>query len=680
MKRLLLALALLFAGCVAPQGPAYNMSRLADQSFAGAVHSPADGAFLKASELDIRVSFKEPVVLMSFSVDGNDAKISTDDKMEYVSSWKMKDGAHNVSLVARDANDNEGSVSFSFTVDTKPPAVEVEPEDGGFVTDARPKIKLLFSEEAELLTASLDGDDMDFSSKDGVTYSFKPSDDLSDGKHSLVFHAVDRAGNEKKFVSWFKVGAGSDDEPPGQVLGFSASDEKSGGAIRLSWTAIEISDFLKYEVYTGTTLLNTLSSRTTNSYVVTALVNNQLYCFKIRAIDSDGKEGPFSSACATPTFKDTTLPSCSDGKPRNTIDYTSAVVNFTTSEDAKCRGSFNTDETFEEMDFAFEGSATTHTYSYSFSNGTTTKVYARCNDTAGNLMTSSYSWEFTVHTTSSDTTAPAISSVSSGTPANTSTTLTWTTNEASDSWVFFGTSSYTNHSHSSSIVTAHSISVSGLAVGTTYHYLVRSCDASSNCANGTDSTFTTSSSDATPPGRSGGSPSGNVSNASVVLQVTTNEPATCRWDGSSVNYASMSNTFNTSNNLTHTYAVTVSGDGTKIYYVRCVDASGNANTDDYLITFTADTAAPLFSSGPSAVPGAANATVSWTASEPVTGIVFYGIGSGDYTHSLQSAALTTTHSALLPSLFNATEYYYLVDICDTVSLCSNSTEQSFTTL
>lgn len=103
-----------------------------------------------------------------------------------------------------------------------------------------------------------------------------------------------------------------------------------------------------------------------------------------------------------------------------------------------------------------------------------------------------------------DTTAPVISSVSSGTPASTSATITWTTSENANATVDYGlTESLGTLSSTTSRSTAQSRTLSGLTTSKTYFYNVTSCDALGNCrTNGTFS-FTT----AAASGDSGGSSS-----------------------------------------------------------------------------------------------------------------------------------------------------------------------------
>jgi hypothetical protein len=85
-----------------------------------------------------------------------------------------------------------------------------------------------------------------------------------------------------------------------------------------------------------------------------------------------------------------------------------------------------------------------------------------------------------------DSTAPAISNVAV-TAGTTEATIAWTTNEASLTWVQYGvSSSYGSEVKGSAFYTSHSVKLSGLTPGATYHYLVRSRDGSSSGNEGSD--------------------------------------------------------------------------------------------------------------------------------------------------------------------------------------------------
>jgi parallel beta-helix repeat protein len=97
------------------------------------------------------------------------------------------------------------------------------------------------------------------------------------------------------------------------------------------------------------------------------------------------------------------------------------------------------------------------------------------------------------YASAADTTAPVISGVAASGITASGASVTWTTNENSDSQVDYGTStSYgTSTALNTSLVTAHAASLSGLAAGTLYHYRVKSRDAAGNLAASADFTFTT---------------------------------------------------------------------------------------------------------------------------------------------------------------------------------------------
>jgi glucose/arabinose dehydrogenase len=91
-----------------------------------------------------------------------------------------------------------------------------------------------------------------------------------------------------------------------------------------------------------------------------------------------------------------------------------------------------------------------------------------------------------------DTTLPTISGVSS-TPSSNSATVSWTTNEASDTQVDYGTTvSYgSSTTLNAAQVTSHSATLTGLQPSTLYHFQVKSRDAAGNLATSSDFTFTT---------------------------------------------------------------------------------------------------------------------------------------------------------------------------------------------
>jgi hypothetical protein len=104
--------------------------------------------------------------------------------------------------------------------------------------------------------------------------------------------------------------------------------------------------------------------------------------------------------------------------------------------------------------------------------------------------------------TTLDATAPVISVVNSSGFTKKGATITWTTNEAATSQVQYGlTEEYgSTTDEDSALVTSHSVDLSGLKAGKTYHYSVISKDAAGNQQVSPDKTFKTESSSGGMPG------------------------------------------------------------------------------------------------------------------------------------------------------------------------------------
>ena len=92
-----------------------------------------------------------------------------------------------------------------------------------------------------------------------------------------------------------------------------------------------------------------------------------------------------------------------------------------------------------------------------------------------------------------DTTAPVISGITATSLTEAGATITWTTDEASDSQVDYGlTTSYgSSTTLDAAMTTSHSVPITGLTASTLYHYRVKSRNAVSLLTTSTDNTFTT---------------------------------------------------------------------------------------------------------------------------------------------------------------------------------------------
>ena len=93
---------------------------------------------------------------------------------------------------------------------------------------------------------------------------------------------------------------------------------------------------------------------------------------------------------------------------------------------------------------------------------------------------------------------PIINSISGTQASGSSETVSWTTDQSSNSKVVYGlTDAYGSTASDASFVASHSITLTGLSAATTYHYAVISTDLQGYTATSTDQTFQTL--DTTPP-------------------------------------------------------------------------------------------------------------------------------------------------------------------------------------
>ncbi len=195
------------------------------------------------------------------------------------------------------------------------------------------------------------------------------------------------------------------------------------------------------------------------------------------------------------TPPDTTITSSVCG---TTVSTASVNITWTGSDNTTPTGSLVYAYALDGGSYSSYGSATSNTFN-NLSNGSHT-VFVKAKDQAGNVDPTPAQCTFTVNV--ADTTAPTISNIQVTGIGLTSATITWDTNELSDTQVEYGTSTCPcsqNSALNTNLTTAHSVPLSGLASGTTYHYRVKSRDASGNLAISNDRTFATGQNPPPPP-------------------------------------------------------------------------------------------------------------------------------------------------------------------------------------
>ena len=188
-------------------------------------------------------------------------------------------------------------------------------------------------------------------------------------------------------------------------------------------------------------------------------------------------------------------------------------------------------------------------------------------------------------------------------------------------------------------------------------------------------TFTVEEGDNTPPVRSLGSPSGEQSagTAQITISLTTDESATCKYSTTpDAAYASMAGAFTNIGGTSHSTA-SIAGltDGSSYtYYVRCIDETGNANTDDYEIVFSiaesdeeTDDAEDLEISDVEASSTSNSIIIEWETNNDADSKVFYGADK-DMGKEKEESDNEENHKITLKDLTPDTLYYYKVRSVD----------------
>ena len=193
----------------------------------------------------------------------------------------------------------------------------------------------------------------------------------------------------------------------------------------------------------------------------------------------------FGAADATPPVRFDGAPTVLQPSATTQVDLT-----LVTDEIATCRysGSPGTPydsmpTTFTVVDFVYHSTTVT-----GLTSGTSNAYYIRCEDSSVNQNSDDFAISFDV--SAPDPTPPIITSVQATTGVSTST-IQWTTDDVSDSTVMYSTTSGTldQTATEGTLVTGHSLTLTGLSAGAVYFYQATSCNVDSVCSTSAEKSF-----------------------------------------------------------------------------------------------------------------------------------------------------------------------------------------------
>jgi hypothetical protein len=294
-------------------------------------------------------------------------------------------------------------------------------------------------------------------------------------------------------------------------------------------------------------------------------------------------------------------------------------------------------------------------------------------------------WSFTASTT--DSTPPIITEVAAINVTDTAATITWTTDEASNSVVRYGTTTdLGSEASDAAMVISHSITLAGLTPGTAYYYEAQSTDATGNAAiddnSGAYYSFTTEVPDTQPP---------EITNATGNTPGTTGEPVTISAtikDNKAVTVATLHHT--PIDSIETTLPMTQGSDniwsvdipvapnkvGTVTYYITAQDAAGNTARDPvsgaYDIAVTDNDAPSKITDLTATAVAGGSINLAWSAATDNIAVAGYNIYR-DIAPIMDVTGLTPLAAGVIETSYtdaatiHGTTYYYAVAGLDSAS-------------
>lgn len=269
-------------------------------------------------------------------------------------------------------------------------------------------------------------------------------------------------------------------------------------ALLMDGTSVSNPTISGYRIYyrasaaqTYTLLTDFANTGQTSSSSIYLPLSPGTYYFAITAYDSLGNESPYSSE-ASATVVDTVAPVIT-GVYSSGAGQTTVTISWATDEASDSQVAYGTTTAYGKTSALDSTLSTSHTRTLSGLTHSTKYYYkAMSRDAAGNLGESTGSPDFYNFTTasSSDNTAPIISNILASNATASTVNISWLTDEASTSEVEYGTSqSYGSTTSDATLVTNHSVTLTGLSSSTTYNFRVNSSDSSGNISRSANRTL-----------------------------------------------------------------------------------------------------------------------------------------------------------------------------------------------
>ncbi len=323
---------------------------------------------------------------------------------------------------------------------------------------------------------------------------------------------------------------------------------------------------------------------------------------------------------------------------------TSASITWTTNQPATSQVAYGTTTEYGSSSALDSSLLTSHTVNLSGLEPSTTYHFIMLSTNSdGNAQSEDLTF-----------TTPALPEITDVVVTNiggTTATVTWTTSQACSSQVQYGpTAAYgLSTAPDSTAMFSHSVELTGLSPGTTYHYRVVSGNDNGTVSSD-DATFTTA---ALPVISS--VQAVRVTDTAVNINWTTDVPATSQVEyGPTLDYG-FETVLDTNAVTEHSVALTgLAPDTTYNYRVKSTTAAGTSISSNHAFNTGG---LPVLSNIAVAEITAKSVTITWTTDQPCSSNVNYGPTS-EYGWLEFDLTLVTAHCITITRLTPATEYHF----------------------
>jgi len=329
-----------------------------------------------------------------------------------------------------------------------------------------------------------------------TTYYYKAATVSSDGDIS----------DYSAIVSDLPNGQGGTDFTPPSISNVVVTSTQSTWA-RITWTTDEVSNsVVQYSIqpsraYNLSKPIDTMV--TDHDATITGLTPNTSYYFQVKSTDPLNNEGTSDNGGAGYSFTTVGGPTITNVTASEVSDV-GATIFWNTDTDSDSYVVYGTNSSLSNPQTVGSASLVGATASSSLyqhrvsltglTSGVTYYYYVKSTDGNSNLSTETNAGAYYSFKTTTDQKPPLISSLQAPVLSTNSAVVTWNTDEAATTQVFYGLSSSSldlSTTQDSTLSISHVATLSSLSASTPYYYMARSRDAASNSSDSGVQTFTT---------------------------------------------------------------------------------------------------------------------------------------------------------------------------------------------